>query len=61
MSTPYTIKRNIYIKENATCKECDIKSCQSRIHPCSYFQPKEAFTRTMLKALGVPVKGKKRA
>jgi hypothetical protein len=59
MSTPYTIKRNAYIKENASCKDCDIKTCSNRRHPCPYFQPVEAFTRKMLAALGVPVKGRK--
>lgn len=60
MSTPYTHRRNVYIKENASCKDCDIKSCSNRVRPCPYFQPKEAFTRTMLADLGVCVKGKKR-
>jgi hypothetical protein len=60
MSTPYTLRRNEYIKKNATCKDCDIKSCATRAHQCPYFMPKDAFTRTMLAALGVPVKGKRR-
>jgi hypothetical protein len=60
MSTPYTLKRNAYIKENASCKLCDIKSCSNRSHLCPYFMPVEAFTRKMLAALGVAVKGKKR-
>lgn len=59
MSTTYTIKRNQYIKEHATCKDCDIKSCTMRAHQCQYFMPKETFTRKMLSALGVKVKGGK--
>jgi hypothetical protein len=55
MSTPYTLKRNAYIKENASCKDCDIKSCASRAHLCPYFLPKEGFVLKMLKDLGLKV------
>ena len=56
----YLHKRNVYIKNHATCKNCDVKSCTTRIRVCPYFQPNEAFTRVMLPALGVTLKGPKR-
>lgn len=59
MSTSYTIKRNGYLKENASCDACDIKSCANRKRPCPYFQPNVTFTQAMIKAIGSNGKAKK--